>query len=38
LHVRRGDNVPEARAVIYQDWRKEAPELYGQVGDTQAGD
>ena len=36
LHVRRGDNVPHERAGIYQDWRNEAPHLYGQPGDTQA--
>eukprot|EP00802_Teleaulax_amphioxeia_P014547 Tamp_14614.p1 GENE.Tamp_14614~~Tamp_14614.p1 ORF type:complete len:271 (-),score=32.44 Tamp_14614:286-1098(-) len=36
IHVRRGDNVPEQRAAIYADWRKEAPQLYGQEGDNQA--
>mmetsp|Transcript_13033 Transcript_13033/g.45830 ORF Transcript_13033/g.45830 Transcript_13033/m.45830 type:complete len:701 (-) Transcript_13033:1041-3143(-) len=34
LHVRRGDNVPSQRAQIYDGWRREAPELYGPVGDS----
>mmetsp|Transcript_34595 Transcript_34595/g.53999 ORF Transcript_34595/g.53999 Transcript_34595/m.53999 type:complete len:225 (-) Transcript_34595:61-735(-) len=36
LHVRRGDNVPSQRPGIYQGWREEAPELYGEVGDNLA--